>query len=115
MAKACRMQVMNSKMLQVGFILGDVNIDVMPRHKNIPFTRQYLDMLSPLNLHQHVTKPTRTTKNSFTLTDHIISNSPERIAFTDIPPCPLLSDQFTQLIHSVYLCKHESYTISTKV
>ena len=78
---------------------GDMNTDLMPGRKNIPFTRQYLNILSSLNLHQHVTKPTRTTKNSSTLIDHIISNSPERITFTDVLPCPLLSDH-----DAVYAC-----------
>ena len=84
-----------------GFLVvtGDMNIDLMPGRKDIPFTRQYLDMLSSLNLHQHVTKPTRTTKNSSTHIDHIISNSPERITFTDVLPCPLLIDH-----DAVYAC-----------
>ena len=73
-------------------VTGDRNIDLMPGRKNIPFTRQYLNILSSLNLHQHVTKPTRKTKNSSTLIDHIISNSPERITFTHVLPCSLLSD-----------------------
>ena len=76
-----------------------MNIDLMPGRKDIDFTRQYLDMLSSLNLHQHVTKTTRTTKNSSTLIDHIISNSPERISFTDVLPYPLLSDH-----DAVYAC-----------
>ena len=80
-------------------VTGDMNIDLMPGRKKFPFTRQYLNILSSLNLHQHVTKPTRTTKNSSTLIDHIISNSPERITFTDVLPCPLLSDH-----DAVYPC-----------
>ena len=71
----------------------------MPGRTNIPFTRQYLNILSSLNLQQHLTKPTRTTKNSSSLTDHIISNSPERITFTDVLPCPLFSDH-----DAVYAC-----------
>ena len=80
-------------------VFSDMNTDLMPGRKDIPFTRQYLTMLSSLNLHQHVTKLTRTTKNSSTLIDHIISNSPEWITFTDVLPCPLLSNH-----NAVYPC-----------
>ncbi|CAB4000880.1 Hypothetical predicted protein [Paramuricea clavata] len=76
-------------------VTGDMNIDLMPT----PLSKQYLDMLLSLNLHQHVGKPTRTTNRSSTRIDHIISNTPERTAFTDVLPCPLLSDH-----DAVYAC-----------
>ena len=56
-------------------VTGDINIDLLQRTK--PLTRQYLDILSSSNLHQHVQKPTITTHKTSTLIDHIISNSPE--------------------------------------
>ena len=79
-------------------VTGDMNIDLMPGCET-SLTNQYIDMLSSLNLRQHVTKPTRTTNRSSTLIDHIISNSPDRIAFTDVLQCPLLSDHV-----AVYAC-----------
>ena len=69
---------------------GDINIDLLGPNK--PTTSQYQDILSSLNLNQHVHKPTRTTDKTSTLIDHIISNLSERISHTDVPPCPLVSD-----------------------
>ena len=58
-------------------VTGDINIDLLRPNK--PITSQYQFILSSLNLHQHVHKPTRTTDKTSTLIDHIISNLPERI------------------------------------
>ena len=58
-------------------VTGDINIDLLRPNK--PITSQYQYILSSLNLHQHVHKPTRTTDKTSTLIDHIISNLPERI------------------------------------
>ena len=71
-------------------VAGDINIDLLGPNK--PITSQYQDILSSLNLHQHVHKPTRTTDKTSTLIDHVISNFPERISHTDVLPCPLVSD-----------------------
>ena len=53
-------------------VIGDINVDLLRPNK--PITSQYQDILSSLNLHQHVHKPTRTTDKTSTLIDHIISN-----------------------------------------
>ena len=71
-------------------VTGDINVDLLRRNK--PITSQYQDILSSLNLHQHVHKPTRTTDKTSTLIDHIISNFRQRILHTDVLPCPLVSD-----------------------
>ena len=71
-------------------VKGDINIDLLRPNK--PITSQYQDILSSLNLHQHVPKPTRTTDKTSTLIDHITSNLPERNPHTDVLPCPLVSD-----------------------
>ena len=71
-------------------MIGDINIDLLRPNK--PVTSQYQDILSSLNLHRHVHKPTRTTDKTSTLIDHIISNFRERILHTDVLPCPLVSD-----------------------
>lgn len=39
-----------------------------------------------------VTKATRITKTSKTLIDHITTNAPKRITYTEVLPCPLVSD-----------------------
>ena len=43
-------------------------------------------MLTSLNLHQHVQRPTRTTPTSKTLIDHIISNAPNRFRHCNVLP-----------------------------
>ena len=50
-------------------VTGDINIDLLGHLNSV--TIQYLDMLSALNLYQHVQKPTRTTYKSSTLIEHI--------------------------------------------
>ena len=71
-------------------VTGDINIDLLRPNK--PITSQYQDILSSLNLHQHVHKPTRKTDKTSTFIDHVISNLPESIPHTDVLPCSLVSD-----------------------
>ena len=71
-------------------VTGDVNVDMLTLAA--PQVRKYCDMLTSLNLYQHVTKPTRTTPTSKTLIDHIISNTPNRITYCNVLPCPTISD-----------------------
>lgn len=70
-------------------VTGDVNIDLSP---NTSLTRSYNETLQTLNLHQLVSKPTRVTKTSSTLIDHIVSNCPHRATLTNVLPCPTVSD-----------------------
>ena len=71
-------------------VTGDFNIDLLKHDK--PTTKQYTDLLQSLNLHQLVSKPTRTTKSTATFIDHIVVNIPKRATYTDVLPCPLISD-----------------------
>ena len=71
-------------------ITGDFNVNLLDQASSM--TRQYANILDSFNLIQHVTKPTRTTKSSATLIDHIITNMPQCVMHTDVLPCPLISD-----------------------
>lgn len=71
-------------------ITGDFNVNLLKQ--DLAMTKQYTDILDSFNLKQHVTKPTRTTKSSATLIDHIITNIPQCVTHTDVLPCPLISD-----------------------
>ena len=71
-------------------ITGDLNIDILK--PNAPLTKQYIDLLYTFNLTQHVDKATRVTRTSETLIDHIISNDPKRVTYTDVLPCSNVSD-----------------------
>ena len=78
-------------------VSGDMNIDL--NDNNSTAKKNYMEMLSALNLHQHVNKSTRITNKTSTLIDHIISNASDRISYTDVLPCPLVSDH-----DAVYAC-----------
>ena len=71
-------------------LTGDLNIDFCKTSD--PKTKAFMSLLSSLNLHQHVKKPTRITRTTSTIIDHIISNTPNRITQTDVIPCPTISD-----------------------
>ena len=71
-------------------ITGDSNIDILK--PNAPLTKQYIDLLYTFNSTQRVDKTTRVTRTSETLIDHIISNDPRRVTYTDVLPCSNVSD-----------------------
>ena len=54
--------------------------------------KQYQCILDVFGLHQVIENPTRVTKSSKTLIDHLITNFPQRIADTGIIPCSIVSD-----------------------
>ena len=55
------------------YIWGDFNI-TLEIEKNIPLLMRYLNMLISYGAFPLITKPTRVTKNSSSIIDHIISN-----------------------------------------
>ena len=71
-------------------ITGDLNIVILK--PNAPLTKQYIDLLYTFNLTQHVEKATIVTRTSETLIDHITSNNPKRVTYTDVLPCSNVSD-----------------------
>ena len=71
-------------------ITGDTNIDLLP--PEAADSKKYLSILEQYNLHQIVSKPTRTTITSSTLIDHIIVSQKDLVKHTDMLPCPTISD-----------------------
>ena len=71
-------------------ITGDMNIDLLKPSDSL--AKKYNDLLYTFNLTQHVEKATRTTQVSETLIDHIISNDPKRVTYTNVLPCSNVSD-----------------------
>ena len=55
---------------------------------------RYSNTLDMFGLEQIVTKPTRVTRTSRTLIDHIITNYPMRIYATDVIPTSIVSDHY---------------------
>ena len=71
-------------------LAGDVNVDML-KQNNLDVKR-YTEVLDSLNLEQVLIKATRMTKSSKTLIDHIVTNLPQRITYSNVLPCPLVSD-----------------------
>ena len=73
------------------YLLGDININLQPKdkeifrhkpantiNKEIPHhTRPYLEFCFTHSLEQIITRPTRITDQTATLADHILTNSPD--------------------------------------
>ena len=72
------------------FFTGDTNIDMLkPSHKS---TKQYRSILEALGCYQHFTKPTRITRTSKTLIDHIVTDNRSCITASDVIPGWSISD-----------------------
>ena len=53
----------------------------------------YTEVLDSLNLEEVITKATKTTKSSKTLIDHTVTNLLQHFTYSNVLPCPLVSDQ----------------------
>ena len=71
-------------------LTGDINFDLII-HPDSLLTR-YSNTLDMFALEQIVTKPSRVTRTSPTLIDHIISNYPMHISATDVVATSILTD-----------------------
>ena len=80
-------------------IMGDFNIYLLDRHSAIVV--QYKNMLDSYSLHRHVKVPTCITSKSSMLIDHTVSNVPNRVTYTNVLPCPTVSDH-----DAPYVCRN---------
>ena len=71
-------------------LTGDMNIDLL--NQDCATTRQYNELLEVFHLQQMVQEPTRVSRHSSSLIDHIVTNRPNRITHTGILPCSIVSD-----------------------
>ena len=71
-------------------LTGDVNTDLLNR--DFATTRHYNELLEVFHLQQMVQEPTRVSRHSSSLIDHIVTNCPNRITHTGILPCSIVSD-----------------------
>lgn len=71
-------------------LTGDINIDML--NPSDSHTKQYQSILDAFGCHQHVTNPTRITRTSKTLIDHIVTNNRRCITATDVIPGRSISD-----------------------
>ena len=87
--------------------LGDMNVDQLKI--NSPSFKYFQDnILNPLSLSQMVTSPTRITKDSCTLIDLILVNSPENVKFTGTADFSGISDH--KLVYCSYSLKKPKFT-----
>ena len=80
-------------------IMGDFNIYLLDRHSAIVV--QYKNMLDSYSLHRHVKVPTCITSKLSMLIDHIVCNVPNRVTYTNVFPCPTVSDH-----DAPYVCRN---------
>ena len=66
-------------------LTSDVNIDMLSPLRYL--TKRYQTILEVFGLAQVVTHPTRITKTTKTLIDHLITNYPQKVTDTGIVPC----------------------------
>ena len=78
-------------------ITGDMNIDMSTPTNAI--TKEYQSLLDMFDLHQMINEPTRITRTSRSIIDHIVVNSPTNIAVSGVIPCSIVSDH-----DGVYAC-----------
>ena len=63
------------------YILGDLNISLINKQKHNPNgIKRYKEFCSLNGLEQLLTLPTRVTKNSTSLLDHVLTNSADRVS-----------------------------------
>ena len=71
-------------------LTGDCNINMLKPNDSL--TKQYQGILDVFGLQQLITQPTRVTRSSKTLIDHLITNHPQRVTDTGLIPCSIISD-----------------------
>ena len=71
-------------------LTGDINFDLIGRPDSL--VTRYINTSDMFGLEQIVTKPTKVTRTSRTLIDHLITNYPMRISATDVIPTSIVSD-----------------------
>ena len=90
-------------------LAGDISLDMF--RPEMSEVKRYNELLDSLNLEQMVTKATRITKTSKTLIDHIITNTPKQITYTEVLPCLLVSDHDALYVTCLRECA--DYTLYT--
>ena len=83
MPKTC-MEIFNDRMSdimnifqrerKICYFLGDLNVDLL-KHESHQSTAAFLDTLYSYNVFPLITKPTRITRESATLIDHVLTNN----------------------------------------
>jgi hypothetical protein len=86
------------------YIMGDININVLA---DTAIVRDYKQLLHDYGLSQCITKPTRVTRTSHTLIDHLITARPASISICDSYFCPIAD-------HNIILCAFQVAKLNPK-
>ena len=78
-------------------ITGETNFDLLKLEDNL--AKRYSGILNVFGLQQVIKQPTRVTRHSRTLIDHLITNQPTRVTASGIIPCSIVSNH-----DSLYAC-----------
>jgi hypothetical protein len=87
-------------------ILGDFNIDFLKNDRPKEFFKEVI--LQPFALHQVIKEPTRITKDSATLIDHIFVTNPESVKCAGVADFPGISDHC--LVYMSYSLKRPKFS-----
>ena len=86
-------------------LLGDFNIDMLKKNRPSEFFSNVI--LEPFSLHQVIREPTRITKDTATLIDHILVTSPENVKHSGVVDFPGISDHC--MIYMAYNIKRPKF------
>ena len=84
------------------FLLGDINVDLMPGVKSVNATKYYFDIFEIYKLKQLITDPTRTTPYSCTLIDLCVTNAPSKITNAGIIELSISDHVLVYMTHKVH-------------
>ena len=95
---------------QEAYILGDLNINLINKQKHIPNgIKRYKEFCSLYGLEQLISTPTRVTKNSSSILDHILTNSTDRVSQSGVIDTGLSDHQLIYCTRKITRTKFNSH------
>ena len=95
---------------QEAYILGDLNINLINKQKHIPNgIKRYNEFCSLYGLEQLISTPTRVTKNSSSILDHILTNSTDRVSQSGVIDTGLSDHQLIYCTRKITRTKFNSH------
>ena len=95
---------------QEAYILGDWNINLINKQKHIPNgIKRYKEFCSLYGLEQLISTPTRVTKNSSSILDHILTNSTDRVSQSGVIDTGLSDHQLIYCTRKITRTKFNSH------
>ena len=95
------------------YLIGDINTNFLPKELDSE-ARTLLSILEVFGLHQLITKPTRVTKNSKSLIDLCITNSPDRIVDSGVIPLGISDHSLVCMCRKIHYSAKNSKRVIVK-